>query len=29
MLCSWLLVGLVLHAKAREPRVFTSSDFDR
>lgn len=29
MLCAWVLVGLVLHAKAREPRVFTSSDFDR
>jgi rod shape determining protein RodA len=29
MLCSWVVVGLVLHAKAREPRVFTSSDFDK
>lgn len=28
MLCSWLLVGLALHAKAREPHVFTRTDFD-
>jgi rod shape determining protein RodA len=28
MLSAWLLVGLALHARAREPHVFTSSDFD-
>lgn len=28
MLSVWLLVGLVLHAKAREPHVFTRNDFD-
>lgn len=29
MLSSWLLVGLALHARAREPHVFTTGDFDR
>jgi rod shape determining protein RodA len=28
MLASWLLVGLVLHAKARQPVVFSVGDFD-
>ena len=28
MLGTWLLVGLALHAKAREPRVFSTTDFD-
>ena len=28
MLSAWLLVGLAMHAKAREPHVFTRSDFD-
>lgn len=28
MISSWLLAGLALHARAREPRVFTTSDFD-
>lgn len=28
MLSVWLFVGLVLHAKAREPHVFTRNDFD-
>ncbi len=28
MLSSWLLLGLVLNAKAREPVVFSSGDFD-
>lgn len=29
MLSAWVLVGLVLHAKSREPYGFTSTDFDR
>lgn len=28
MLSAWLLLGLALHAKAREPHVFTRADFD-
>lgn len=29
MLSAWLLTGLALHARAQEPHVFTTSDFDR
>jgi rod shape determining protein RodA len=28
MLSAWLLTGLALHAKAREPHVFTTADFE-
>lgn len=28
MLSAWLLTGLALHARAREPHVFTTTDFD-
>lgn len=29
MLSAWVLIGLVLHARSREPYGFTSTDFDR